>query len=189
MIPGTEKYFPCDTLLLSCGLLPENELSKSAGVELSRVTGGPVVDEHFMTGIPGIFACGNVLHVHDLVDYVSDESAGAGKAAAAWLAHEEDAEDRTAEDTDGREDVLNVSCEGGVRYTVPAVLHPDALCEEVTVRFRVADVYKDKKLCVYYDDSRVMQIPKRVLAPGEMETVRLKKSEEPVASVRIALED
>ena len=180
VIPGTEQYFECDTLLLSCGLLPENELSRSAGVTLSRVTGGPVVDDRFMTVIPGIFACGNVLHVHDLVDYVSDESSSAGRAAAAWLSEGWEQEKRN---------LIPISCEGGVRYTVPAGLRPDALKEPVTVRFRVADVYRDKKLCVYYDDNRVMQIPKRVLAPGEMETCKLKPAEARVASVRIVLED
>ncbi len=180
VIPGTEQYFECDTLLLSCGLLPENELSRSAGVTLSRVTGGPVVDDRFMTVIPGIFACGNVLHVHDLVDYVSDESGSAGRAAAAWLSEGWEQE---------KQNLIPISCEGGVRYTVPAGLRPDALKEPVTVRFRVADVYRDKKLCVYYDDNRVMQIPKRVLAPGEMETCKLKPAEAQVASVRIVLED
>ena len=181
VIPGTEQYYPCDTLLLSCGLLPENELSKSAGVELSRVTGGPVVDESFMTGVPGIFACGNVLHVHDLVDYVSEEAAGAGKAAAVWL---KEGEGRKLEG-----DRIPVRCVGGIRYTVPSVLCEGALREPVTVRFRVADVYKDRKICVYYDDTRVMQIPKRVMAPGEMETCRLKPTADPVGSVRITLED
>ena len=197
VIPGTEQYFECDTLLLSCGLLPENELSRSAGVTLSRVTGGPVVDDRFMTVIPGIFACGNVLHVHDLVDYVSDESGSAGRAAAAWLSEGWEQERRNGQ-TEAAEatetgvekgNLIPISCEGGVRYTVPAGLRPDALKEPVTVRFRVADVYRDKKLCVYYDDNRVMQIPKRVLAPGEMETCKLKPAEARVASVRIVLED
>jgi pyruvate/2-oxoglutarate dehydrogenase complex dihydrolipoamide dehydrogenase (E3) component len=195
VIPGTEQYFECDTLLLSCGLLPENELSKSAGVELHRVTGGPVVDEHFMTGIPGIFACGNVLHVHDLVDYVSDESANAGRAAAEWLAEGGKTESvavsagAAGSDTSDNEETIPVTCEGGVRYTVPTVLHKGALKEAVTVRFRVADVYRNRKLCIYYNEKQVMQIPKRVMAPGEMETCKLKPTDEDIASVRIVLED
>ena len=84
-IPGTEEHIPCDTLLLSVGLIPENELSKAVGVELSPVTNGPQVNESLETSIPGVFACGNVLHVHDLVDYVSEEAQQAGKHAAAYV--------------------------------------------------------------------------------------------------------
>ena len=86
-VPGTEEHFACDTLLLSCGLLPENELSRTAGVALSPITGGPQVDESLQTSIPGVFAAGNVLHVHDLVDYVSEEASAAGTSAAAYILH------------------------------------------------------------------------------------------------------
>ena len=113
-IPGTEEFYSCDTLLLSVGLIPENELSAGAGVQLSRVTNGPVVNESLETNVPGIFACGNVLHVHDLVDYVSEEAASAGKAAAAYISQ--------GGLGGGRE--IRIEPRGGVRYTVPAaVLH------------------------------------------------------------------
>ena len=165
-IPGTEEYIPCDTLLLSVGLLPENELSRSAGVELSTITSGPVVDESLQTNIEGVFACGNVLHVHDLVDYVSEEAAAAGKNAAAYVAGKT-----------GRRDgkVIKLAGENGVRYTVPSSIHPDSMEDILTVRFRVGNVFRDKYISVYYDDERVAHMKKRVLAPGEMENVNIKK--------------
>ena len=165
-IPGTEEYIPCDTLLLSVGLLPENELSRSAGVELSTITSGPVVDESLQTNIEGVFACGNVLHVHDLVDYVSEEAAAAGKNAAAYVAGKT-----------GRRDgkVIKLAGENGVRYTVPSSIHPDSMEDILTVRFRVGNVFRDKYISVYYDDERVDHMKKRVLAPGEMENVNIKK--------------
>ncbi|MCI6018373.1 MAG: FAD-dependent oxidoreductase [Clostridiales bacterium] len=165
-IPGTEEYIPCDTLLLSVGLLPENELSRSAGVELSTITSGPVVDESLQTNIEGVFACGNVLHVHDLVDYVSEEAAAAGKNAAAYVAGKT-----------GRRDgkVIKLAGENGVRYTVPSSIHPDSMEDILTVRFRVGNVFRDKYISVYYDDERVAHMKKRVLAPGEMENVKIKK--------------
>lgn len=116
-IPGTEERYTCDTLLLSCGLLPENELSKSAGVELSQVTSGPVVNDSFETSVAGIFACGNVLHVHDLVDFVSQEATAAGKNAAAYI---------KAGEKDAQAVMLPISPEGGVRYTVPSFVRPSA---------------------------------------------------------------
>ena len=126
-IPGTEEFYSCDTLLLSVGLIPENELSAGAGVQLSRVTNGPVVNESLETNVPGIFACGNVLHVHDLVDYVSEEAASAGKAAATYIAQ--------GGLGGGRE--IRIEPRGGVRYTVPAAVRPDCMPETLTVRFRV----------------------------------------------------
>ena len=113
-IPGTEERYTCDTLLLSCGLLPENELSKSAGVELSQVTSGPVVNDSLETSVDGIFACGNVLHVHDLVDFVSQEAATAGKNAATYI---------KAGEKDVQAEMLPISPEGGVRYTVPSFVN------------------------------------------------------------------
>ena len=111
-IPGTEEFYSCDTLLLSVGLISENELSTGAGVALSRVTNGPVVNESLETNVPGIFACGNVLHVHDLVDYVSEEAAAAGRAAAVYLQQGEQREDKA----------IHIKVSGGVRYTVPFYL-------------------------------------------------------------------
>ena len=165
-IPGTEERYTCDTLLLSCGLLPENELSKSAGVELSQVTSGPVVNDSLETSVDGIFACGNVLHVHDLVDFVSQEAAAAGKNAAAYI---------KAGEKDVPAEMLPISPEGGVRYTVPSFVRPSKMEENLTVRFRVGDVYKNKAIALYFDDQLIAKKKRQVMAPGEMEQVILKK--------------
>ena len=165
-IPGTEERYTCDTLLLSCGLLPENELSKSAGVELSQVTSGPVVNDSFETSVAGIFACGNVLHVHDLVDFVSQEATAAGKNAAAYI---------KAGEKDAQAVMLPISPEGGVRYTVPSFVRPSEMEENLTVRFRVGDVYKNKVIAVYFDDQLISKKKRQVMAPGEMEQVILTK--------------
>lgn len=164
-IPGTEETISCDTLLLSVGLLPENELSRSAGVDLNPVTLGPLVDDCLETSAEGIFACGNVLHVHDLVDYVSEEAAMAGVSAASFVTIGQ----RT------RTDFVEIAAEQGVRYTVPQRLDTEHMKDQITVRFRVADVYKDRYISVYYDGERVSHKKKRVLAPGEMEQVIIKK--------------
>lgn len=164
-IPGTEETISCDTLLLSVGLLPENELSRSAGVDLNPVTSGPLVDDSLETSTEGIFACGNVLHVHDLVDYVSEEAAMAGVSAASFVTVGQ----RT------RTDFVEIAAEQGVRYTVPQRLDTEHMKDQITVRFRVADVYKDRYISVYYDGKRVSHKKKRVLAPGEMEQVIIKK--------------
>lgn len=164
-IPGTEETISCDTLLLSVGLLPENELSRSAGVDLNPVTSGPLVDDSLETSTEGIFACGNVLHVHDLVDYVSEEAAMAGVSAASFVTVGQ----RT------RTDFVEIAAEQGVRYTVPQRLDTEHMKDQITVRFRVADVYKDRYISVYYDGERVSHKKKRVLAPGEMEQVIIKK--------------
>ena len=166
-IPGTEEFYSCDTLLLSVGLIPENELSAGAGVQLSRVTNGPVVNESLETNVPGIFACGNVLHVHDLVDYVSEEAASAGKAAPTYIAQ--------GGLGGGRE--IRIEPRGGVRYTVPAAVRPDCMPETLTVRFRVGGVYKNSYLSVYFGEKRVLHRKKQVMAPGEMEQVVLKKAD------------
>ena len=165
-IPGTEEYYECDTLLLSCGLIPENELSRGAGVEINPVTNGPVVNESLETSIPGVFAAGNVLHVHDLVDYVSEEAAAAGRHAAAYI--------RGTGKTGGH--ALPVKGVDGVRYTVPATIRPDALDPEgsVTIRFRVSGVFTNKRVVVYAGEKRIFSRRRNVLAPGEMEAVELK---------------
>ncbi|MCR5654102.1 MAG: FAD-dependent oxidoreductase [Lachnospiraceae bacterium] len=184
-IPGTEEYYDCDTLLLSCGLLPENELSKTAGVELDRVTGGAVVSDDLETSVPGIFSCGNVLHVHDLVDYVSQEAERAGLKAVGYVrALANEALNEHAEvvaDTDGESGVeasgrIRIKGEGGVRYTVPQFLNYESMDEKVTVRFRVGDVYKDRSLVLYYDGEEKKRMKKRVMAPGEMENVVITKA-------------
>lgn len=168
---GTEKRYPCDTLLLSVGLLPENELSRTAGVELSRVTHGPVVNESLETSVPGIFACGNVLHVHDLVDYVSQEATAAGAAAGAW------ADACAQHQAHDEEPGIPVVAEGGVRYTVPQSIDPERMPEKLTVRFRVGGVYEDRRICVYLGDERVISKRRPILVPGEMEDVTLKRED------------
>ena len=185
-IPGTETHYDCDTLLLSCGLIPENELSRSAGIELHPVTGGPSVNDALETSIPGIFACGNVLHVHDLVDYVSQEAANAGRQAAAYIKRQNtsvatpDLTDLLPETPTARSEnvrTLPILCEGGVRYTVPETLRPDAMDDTVTLRFRVDNIYKNRSICVYFGDRRILQRKRPVLAPGEMEQVTLTKKQ------------
>ena len=167
-IPGTEEYIPCDTLLLSVGLLPENELSRSAGVELSRVTSGPVVNESLETSVEGIFACGNVLHVHDLVDFVSQEAAAAGAHAAAYIKG-------TSETADADEKVIEIHAENGVRYTVPSTIRLSHMEDNLTVRFRVGAVYKNCYISTYLNDERIARKKRPVVAHGEMEDIRLKK--------------
>ena len=167
-IAGTERYIPCDTLLLSVGLLPENELSQSAGVKLDSVTGGPVVYDDLSTSVPGIFACGNVLHVHDLVDFVSEEAARAGKNAANYV-----------QKTGKHGKIIGMSGKDGVRYTVPQYLDREHMADTVTVRFRVARPYQNAALCAYADGVLLKRIPKRILTPGEMESFALRKSDLP----------
>ncbi len=165
-IPGTEERYTCDTLLLSCGLIPENELSKSAGVELNPVTSGPVVNESLETSIPGVFACGNVLHVHDLVDFVSEEAKKAGENASKFV--------KEGAVKSDKEPIKLVATEGA-RYTVPCTLDTDRMDDLLTVRFRVGAVFQDSYVSVYFDDERVMHNQKRIMAPGEMEQVILQK--------------
>lgn len=169
-IPGTEEFYECDTLLLSVGLIPENELSGQAGVELSNVTSGPVVNESLETNVEGIFACGNVLHVHDLVDFVSEEAANAGKNAAAYVLAGEKKDD-------SGEKKLTLSPENGVRYTVPSEIRLSHMADEQLVRFRVGAVYKNCYIRAYLDGERVFSRKKQVAAPGEMEQIKLKKEQ------------
>lgn len=166
-IPGTEERYTCDTLLLSCGLIPENELSRGAGVTLSRITSGPVVNESLETNIEGIFACGNVLHVHDLVDYVSEEAKNAGKNAADYIKNGAGNVSRT----------ITLNPTGGVRYTVPSAIRPERMDETLTVRFRVGDVYKNCSIVTYFDEEEISARKRQVMAPGEMEQVILKKED------------
>ena len=165
-IPGTEVRYPADTLLLSVGLLPENELSREAGVELSPVTRGAIVDDSLATSIPGVFACGNVLHVHDLVDYVSREAEHAGQSAA-----------RFAKGESASGATVPICAEGGVRYTVPQLIRPAEMDESVVVRFRVGNVYERMFVSVYLDDERIYHRKRDILVPGEMEEVTLKRDE------------
>lgn len=161
-ISETREYIPCDTLLLSVGLIPENELSKTADVTLDRVTSGAVVDQDRETETEGIFACGNVLHVHDLVDFVSEEAEVAGKSAAAYILGNEKKKLHIPLFTDGK-----------VRYTVPQVITAE---KDVTAYFRVADVYRNVTLKVLDGERVVAQKKKSRMAPGEMESITLKAS-------------
>ena len=161
-IPGTEEDYDCDTLLLSVGLIPENELSRGAGVDMSPVTSGPIVNESLETNIEGVFACGNVLHVHDLVDFVSEEAAAAGRNAALYVQGRRQSEA-------GKAILLNPV--EGVRYTVPSVIHPDRMDDKLTVRFRVGGVYKNCYISVYFDYERGIHLQR----PGEMEEIKLEK--------------
>ena len=156
-IAETRQYIECDTLLLSCGLLPENELTKSANISLSPITGGAVVDQNRQTEIEGVFSCGNVLHVHDLVDYVSEEADIAGKAAVRYI---------NGEAVSGKD--IKLVTDGKVRYTVPQRITAE---EDVTVYFRVADVYRDVKIVVRDGDKVLISKKKQKVAPGEMETL------------------
>ncbi|MBR0381063.1 MAG: FAD-dependent oxidoreductase [Eubacterium sp.] len=170
-IPGTEEHYDCDTLLLSVGLIPENELSKQAEVAMNPVTNGPLVDESLETNVEGIFACGNVLHVHDLVDYVSEEATAAGANAAKYVKERFGAAEQKA----GK--VIKVNAVDGARYTVPTTIHLDNMDDRLTVRFRVGAVFKNSYISVYFNDERKQHRRKQVMAPGEMEQIILKKSD------------
>lgn len=163
-IDGTEEFISCDTLLLSVGLVPENELSKSAGVILSKITGGPLVNESMETNIEGIFSCGNALHVHDLVDNVSAESSNAGRKAAIYVKNDK----RYGE-------YIKVSGVSGVRYTVPSLINSSKVDKSITIRFRVGEVFKESYISLYFDETRIMHIKKQILAPGEMEELKISK--------------
>ncbi len=166
-IPGTEEYIPCDTLLLSCGLIPENELSRGLGIDMEMVTNGPVVNESLETSMEGVFACGNVLHVHDLVDFVSEEATMAGKNAVKYINGE----------TNKDAAKIDLVPESGVRYTVPKYIRPENMADSLTVRFRVGGVYKNCYVATYFDDERVMRRKRPVVAPGEMEEIKLTKEQ------------
>ena len=160
-IPETYKFIKCDTILFSVGLIPENELSKSAEVELDRITNGARVDQDRQTSIDGIFACGNVLHVHDLVDFVSEEAEIAGKAAAEYI---------NGDKTDSIE--IELKTDGKIRYTVPQVITKE---KDVTVYFRVSDVFRNVKIKAEGNNCILLEKKKPKVAPGEMESVTLKK--------------
>ncbi len=168
-IPGTEEEIKCDTLLLSCGLLPENELSRNLGVELSPVTGGPVVDNTLATSIEGVFACGNVLHVHDLVDYVSEEAKNAGYSAAKYIKSIKNG----TEKQDSK--YISVKTEGGIRYSVPAKINPDTLSEKQILRFRVGSVIKKCTVELLINGKVAARKKRPVVSPGEMEEFLLMK--------------
>ncbi|MGI6193212.1 MAG: NAD(P)/FAD-dependent oxidoreductase [Christensenellales bacterium] len=182
-IPGTEQYIECDTLLLSVGLIPENELSVGAGVALGRSTQGPVVDESYETNVDGIFAAGNVLHVHDLVDFVSEEAALAGVAAAKYV------KEGSAKKSAG----VPVEEGFGVNGIVPQIIRPEMLAEPVKFMFRPRDVYKGARICVDVDGEEVLRgKPHMIMAPGEMASLsvdpELLKKKGDIGKVTVRLE-
>lgn len=164
-IPGSEITFDCDTLLLSVGLIPENELSRKAGIEIDRRTNGPIVYENMETSIPGVFACGNVVHVHDLVDYVTAESERAGRAAAAFVLGDEFADSET------------VSLVGGnaVTYTVPQHIRRDRISDKVEIFFRVNRTFERSRINVCDGQGSVASFNRNHMAPGEMEHIVIPK--------------
>lgn len=181
-VPGTEEYYDCDTLLLSCGLLPENELTKAANVMTSPITGGAIVKDNLETSVSGIFSCGNVLHVHDLVDYVSEEGAKAGKNAADYV---------KKNDKNPIQKIIHVKGENGVRYTVPQEIDFSNMDDNIIIRFRVGDVYRDKHLVVYYNEQKNKSTKKRIMAPGEMEQIVISKNslDDSIKEISIRVED
>ncbi len=164
-ILDTAFEIPCDTLLLSVGLLPENELARTCGVNLSRVTSGAVVDENMMTNLEGIFECGNVLHVHDLVDFVSEEAINAGKSAAKYLRKE----------ITSQEHVLTIKTSNGIRYSVPQLIKINEDYSPIQFKMRVNNVYKNVEVALLVDGEKVARKIKQIVTPGEMETLLVKE--------------
>ncbi|MCR4941093.1 MAG: NAD(P)/FAD-dependent oxidoreductase [Treponemataceae bacterium] len=166
-VPGTEEYIECDTLLLSVGLIPENELSKECGVEIDSSTSGPVVNEHMQTSVEGIFACGNTVHVHDLVDFVTAESLRAGENAAKYVQGK-----RT-------EQPKHITLRPGnrVRYTVPQYIESTQSETPVSIMFRSTDVYRGVTIVIYSNDQRIKSVRKKIIRPGEMQVVNLSPGE------------
>ena len=200
-IPGTEERYTCDTLLLSVGLIPENELSRAAGIEINGVTNGPVVNESLETSEEGVFACGNVLHVHDLVDNVSEEASRAGTNAARFVARASgktaqpgtlELRDESSETRTGTGEI-QIRTGNGVRYTVPSFVNPERLDGNLIIRFRVGAIYKDSSVVVRLGGERLRALKKKIIAPGEMEQVIITKDEllqhENADSIEISIEE
>ena len=165
-IMETAEIIKCDTLLLSVGLIPENELAKGSNVVLSRTTNGAVVDDNFMTNIDGVFECGNVLHVHDLVDYVSLESSKCAISAVKYLLNKRSNSEKT-----------EIFLSGGVRYVVPQLINKNEDYSDIDLRFRVNNVYKNVYVEVVCDDEVIYRKKRQITTPGEMETISLKEKD------------
>lgn len=163
-IPNTEQNIKCDTLLLSVGLIPENELSLNAGIMLDPITGGPRVNEAMETSLEGVFACGNVVHVHDLVDWVTEESRRAGKNAARFVFGR----------LKGEKEYIKTKGENGVRYVVPQEVRPSNIEEEIVLMMRVDNIYHNVKVIVRDGEKIIKSVKKRQLVPGEMESIKLR---------------
>ena len=168
VIEGTKKFVECDTVLLSVGLLPENELTQEANIKIDRKTKGAYVSDKLMTSVDGIFAAGNVLHVHDLVDFVSEESEQAAVNAAKYIKGEFS--------TTGKNKIDMIAGDG-ISYTMPQYIDYENMDDSIIVKFRVNNVYPSRKITAYADDKCIIERKKRVLAPGEMELLRLKKED------------
>ena len=161
-IENTKRYIPCDTVLLSVGLIPENELSRMAGLEINPATQGAIVDQRRQSTVPGIFSAGNVLHVHDLVDFVSNEAEIAGKSAAEYLL-----------DGEIKDEKIKITPKEGVRYTVPSYVSQR---EDFTLYFRVSEPIKNAEIRAYADGNLIFKKKKARFAPSEMESVKIKGS-------------
>ncbi|HEY5560599.1 MAG TPA: FAD-dependent oxidoreductase [Clostridiaceae bacterium] len=163
-IPGTEEFILCDCLLLSVGLIPENDLSRSAGINLSDATGGAKVNESFQTNIEGIFACGNVLQVHDLVDFVTNESYKAASKASKYIqgAHFNNSS-------------ATLMAADGVKYTIPNFVDPNNIDKEIQVTFRVSQEYRDSYISVYFDATREIYRRFKIYTPGVLQSIVLPK--------------
>ncbi len=180
VIPGTEKEYECDTVLLSVGLIPENELSRLAGIEIDRKTGGPVVNESMESSVPGIFACGNVVHVHDVVDFVTEESMRAGLNAARFIKGEIKTES----------EYMNITVSGGLGYCVPHRIRYSALGEKLDLFMRVENVYPEASIVILNSGKELARFKKKALTPGEMIKQTVKKSlfENSCGNIEIKLE-
>ena len=186
-IAGTEEVIPCDTLLLSVGLIPENELSKQAGVVLNPVTNGPKVDESLQTSVPGIFACGNVLHVHDLVDQVTQEAEDAGTCAAEFAAHGKESSGKAESDLPG----IEVKAQGLVRYTVPSMIH-QAEADMVKIKFRVGRPVDSGKIRICSGDQVLFESKKaKKFVPSIMENIKIRTSSitDPARDILVTVEE
>jgi NADPH-dependent 2,4-dienoyl-CoA reductase/sulfur reductase-like enzyme len=180
VIPGTEKEYECDTVLLSVGLIPENELSRIAGIEIDRKTSGPFVNESMETSIPGIFACGNVVHVHDVVDFVTEESIRAGTNAARFV----------KEEIKSESDYMSTVVSGGISYCVPQRIRYSAMLDKLDLFMRVDNVYPEARIIIKNQGKELARFKKTNLTPGEMIKQGVRKSffENAKGDIEISLE-
>lgn len=165
-IAGTEVEFDCDTILLSVGLIPENELSKGANIDIDPRTGGAIVADNMETSVPGIFACGNVVHVHDLVDFVTQESLRAGEAAAIHVNQQEKVTNN---------EYISINNGDCVTYTVPQKINKNTTNKLTDIFFRVNKVMSKMKISIVADNIEIAAFKREHLAPGEMECIKLPK--------------